>query len=348
MLLKSTASDNDGGISILLRQEMIFLTAFGNIPAALAEVVMALRKKWSDLSERTRWLIVLAGAVEAAVKLAMLIDIRRRRADQIRGPKWLWRPLAFVNFFGPVSYFVIGRRRQPTGASGPRKEAARRRFDRWASSYERDRRSRFNARPQREALAALELREGDRLLDVGCGTGAAVRAAAGVAERAVGADISPEMIRRASELASGLSNVEFVVADSEALPFQDAAFTAVLCTASFHHYPDPTRVLAEMARVLDGGGRLVIADGAADRLPARVVDALLRRLDRSHIRLYRTDELAAMLRNAGFSDVAVTTLYDGGYAIVSGRRLSASPGSPIPTALPLPDRPHPGDRRPPR
>lgn len=103
------------------------------------------------------------------------------------------------------------------------------------------------------------------MLDLGCGTGAAAREAAAAVEHAVGADIAPEMIRRAAELASGLSNVEFVVADSEALPFPDAAFSAVLCTASFHHYPNPRKALAEMARVLDQHGRIVIADGVADR-----------------------------------------------------------------------------------
>ncbi|HMK92383.1 MAG TPA: PLDc N-terminal domain-containing protein [Thermoleophilia bacterium] len=75
---------------------------------------MAARKKWSELSPGTRRLIVVAGAVEAVLKTAMLIDIQRRPADLIRGPKWLWRPLAVVNFFGPVSYFAFGRRRQPS------------------------------------------------------------------------------------------------------------------------------------------------------------------------------------------------------------------------------------------
>jgi ubiquinone/menaquinone biosynthesis C-methylase UbiE len=169
--------------------------------------------------------------------------------------------------------------RESDRPSGERKDAARRKFDRWAGSYERDRRSRFNAKPQRAALAALELASGDRFLDVGCGSGAAVRAAAEVVQRAVGVDISPEMIRRANQLASGASNVEFVVGDSEALPFPDAAFTAVLCTASFHHYPDPARALAEMARVLDDDGRLVIADGVGDLFTARIADAIMRRLD---------------------------------------------------------------------
>jgi ubiquinone/menaquinone biosynthesis C-methylase UbiE len=113
-----------------------------------------------------------------------------------------------------------------------------------------DRRSRFIAKPQREALAALALQPNDRFLDVGCGTGAAVRAAAAIVDRAVGVDISPEMVRRAKELAAELPRAEFVVGDSEHLPFPAGAFTAVLCTSSFHRYSDPRRALAEMARVL--------------------------------------------------------------------------------------------------
>lgn len=205
----------------------------------------------------------------------------------------------------------------------PRKAAARRRFDRWAGSYELDRRSRFNAKPQAEALAALSLQPGDRFLDVGCGTGAAVRTAATIAERAVGADISPEMVGRARELADALPRAEFFVADSERLPFPAGAFTALLCSASFHHYPDPERALAEMARVLAAGGRLAIADGTSDRRASRVADRLLRRFDRSHIRLYRSDELVELAAAAGFTDIAARGLWDGGYAIVTGRRATA-------------------------
>jgi hypothetical protein len=74
------------------------------------EVIMP-KQKWSALSERTRRLIIVAGVAEASLKVAMLIDIKRRPASLIRGPKWLWTPIAFVNFFGPVSYFAFGRRR---------------------------------------------------------------------------------------------------------------------------------------------------------------------------------------------------------------------------------------------
>ena len=201
-----------------------------------------------------------------------------------------------------------------------RKEAARRRFDRWSKTYERDRRSRFNARPQQEALAALNLQHGDRFLDVGCGTGAAVRTAAEVVERSVGADLSPEMIARARELAAGIPAAEFVVSDSESLPFPTAAFTALLCSSSFHHYPNATAALAEMARVLEPGGRIAIADGVGDRLVARVADRILRRVDHSHIRLYGSAELVELVAAAGFTDVATRALLDGGYAIVTGRK----------------------------
>jgi SAM-dependent methyltransferase len=101
----------------------------------------------------------------------------------------------------------------------------------------------------------------------------------------------------------------FVVGDSERLPFPDGTFTAVLCTASFHPYPNPRRALAEIARVLTVDGRLALADGTADL-----------RIARSHVRLYRTSELLAYLDEAGFADVGVCHLWDGGYAIALARR----------------------------
>jgi ubiquinone/menaquinone biosynthesis C-methylase UbiE len=137
-------------------------------------------------------------------------------------------------------------------------------------------------------LAALDLTEDDLLLDVGCGTGAASRAASAVARLVVGVDLSPEMIRRATELAGDVENVRFMVADAEQLPFDDGAFTAVVCSNSFHHYPDPSRAVREMARVLASDGKLVIGDACADLPAARIADAVLRRIEPGHVRLYRS------------------------------------------------------------
>lgn len=75
---------------------------------------MAARRQWSDFSPRSRRLIMAAATAEAGLKAAALIDIKRRPASQIRGPKWLWAVVVIlVNSAGgaPLSYFLFGRRR---------------------------------------------------------------------------------------------------------------------------------------------------------------------------------------------------------------------------------------------
>ena len=67
--------------------------------------------KWSELSQRQRAIIGAAAAAELSLKVAALIDIKRRPADRIRGPKGAWRAAMVVNLLGPLSYFVFGRRR---------------------------------------------------------------------------------------------------------------------------------------------------------------------------------------------------------------------------------------------
>lgn len=71
-------------------------------------------KRWSDLSPRSRRLIVVGASVEGVLKLAALADLVRRPRDQVRGSKPLWAAaIVLVNSFGavPVAYFVRGRRR---------------------------------------------------------------------------------------------------------------------------------------------------------------------------------------------------------------------------------------------
>ncbi len=78
-----------------------------------AEDVMAARRQWSDLSQRTRRLVTIAAVAEGILKLAALIDLKRRPASQIRGPKWLWATaVTVISSAGvvPISYFVVGRR----------------------------------------------------------------------------------------------------------------------------------------------------------------------------------------------------------------------------------------------
>jgi hypothetical protein len=78
---------------------------------------MAASKQWSDLSERNRRLLIAAAIADVTLRIAALIDIKRRPASQIRGRKWAWATaVAIVNSAGilPTSYFVFGRRQPPS------------------------------------------------------------------------------------------------------------------------------------------------------------------------------------------------------------------------------------------
>ena len=82
-------------------------------------------RRWSDLSDRSRRLIIAAATAEAILKTAVLIDLKRRPASQIRGSKRAWIVAGvLVNSagIGPLSYFVFGRRRHAEGvqAAAPR------------------------------------------------------------------------------------------------------------------------------------------------------------------------------------------------------------------------------------
>jgi ubiquinone/menaquinone biosynthesis C-methylase UbiE len=203
---------------------------------------------------------------------------------------------------------------------GATKDGARRWFDRRAGTYEGGVTARWRDPVQRASLEALELGEDDALLDVGCGTGAASRMASTAAKTVVGVDLSGRMIDEAITLAAGLDNVRFQRADAEALPFADRAFTTVLCSNSFHHYPNPTRAVGEMSRVLAAGGRIVIGDACSDLWTARLADLLLRRIEPGHVRLYRSEELGRLVLGSGFSKVQLKRLTGGGFAIVRGVR----------------------------
>jgi hypothetical protein len=69
------------------------------------------RRKWSDLSDRQKTLILTMIAIQISLLLTALADIYRRPAENIRGSKRVWTAISFVNFVGPVSYFLFGRKR---------------------------------------------------------------------------------------------------------------------------------------------------------------------------------------------------------------------------------------------
>jgi 2-polyprenyl-3-methyl-5-hydroxy-6-metoxy-1,4-benzoquinol methylase len=114
-------------------------------------------------------------------------------------------------------------------------------------------------------LGWLDLSPGKTLLDVACGSGGpAMRIAATTGCSVVGIDVHEQAISTANSLAAqrGLTKlVEFRVADAtEQLPFPDACFDAITCIDAINHLPNRRLVIAEWARLLKQGGRLLFTD----------------------------------------------------------------------------------------
>jgi len=114
-------------------------------------------------------------------------------------------------------------------------------------------------------LGWLDLSPGKTLLDVACGSGGpTLRIAATTGCSVVGIDVHEQAISTANSLAAqrGLTKVvEFRVADAtEQLPFPDASFDAITCIDAINHLPNRRRIIAEWARLLKLGGRLLFTD----------------------------------------------------------------------------------------
>jgi len=128
----------------------------------------------------------------------------------------------------------------------------------------------MEGRIRRRIISSAELSPGQRVLDVGCGTGTlAIEAAKAVGPdgRVDGIDPSLEMIARAKSKAQASGQrLHFQEAGIESLPFPDHSFDSVLSSLAFHHFDGPLQQagLAEIHRVLAPGGRLTIIDFAGE------------------------------------------------------------------------------------
>ncbi|MDO8735791.1 MAG: class I SAM-dependent methyltransferase [Thermoleophilia bacterium] len=174
-------------------------------------------------------------------------------------------------------------------------------------------------------VEAADVRPGNHVLDVACGTGTLVgllASCAGPDGRAVGLDFSEEMLEVARQKVR-MEQVEFVQGNAEEMPFEDASFDRVTASLAIHEMNRTGRenALAEMLRVLKPGGLVALAD-------MRRPDTLKTRLGMRIVRLAETDTLTDMwsdglyreMGKAGFQELRRHISGRGFFEVIVGRR----------------------------
>ena len=144
-------------------------------------------------------------------------------------------------------------------------EILRDEFNRWAEDGRGDEMENHHLNITEQTVRQMDLRPGERILDLGCGTGWATRLLARIVGegpdelgQVIGLDVSDEMIRRARAQSKDFENVMYVVGAADRIPWEENYFDKILSIESFYYYPDQERALAELFRVMSPNGKLFI------------------------------------------------------------------------------------------
>jgi ubiquinone/menaquinone biosynthesis C-methylase UbiE len=160
----------------------------------------------------------------------------------------------------------------------------------------------------RETLA---VREDDHVLEIGFGTGRLIAEIAGRARRGLveGIDISDTMTAMASELNKDLiaaGRVKLTLGNFDQADYRDAGFNVVCSANTLYFWPDAKFTAAKILRVLKPGGRLFLGFADRSRLGKSPLAA-------SVFHMYEKDDVAKLLKSAGFSDVTIKSQESGAY-----------------------------------
>jgi len=170
-----------------------------------------------------------------------------------------------------------------------------------------------------DLVREAELRQGERVLDVACGTGIVARLAAdrvGTTGTVAGLDINPGMLAVDRSSSPSSESIEWYEASADSMPLPDESFDAVLCQLSLQFFADQLAALREMLRVLVQGGRMTLSvPGPAAPVFETLTDAMERHISpraagfvRQVFSLYDTTEIEGLIGGVGFRDVEAHSL----------------------------------------
>ena len=179
------------------------------------------------------------------------------------------------------------------------KENSKINFNKQAECYDEKGDGKFVAPMYSEIVNRIMSENPKSVLDVGCGTGnVLMRLMSNEGLNLYGIDISENMIETAKK---NLKNrAELKVGDAEYMPWNDNSFDVIVCNASFHHYPNPEKVLLEMKRVLKDNRTLIIGDPTSPIIIRTLLNIGCKISNKGDYRIYSKKEIESLLIKCGF------------------------------------------------
>lgn len=176
-----------------------------------------------------------------------------------------------------------------------KKQESKAAFNQQAPTYDRDRRGRHARTLYPALLKKLSMTPFQKALDLGCGTGELLKLVlqADRSREIYGLDLSENMLEVARKKLG--ASAALALGDAEHLPFEDAFFDLVYCNDSFHHYPNPEKVLDEVCRVLKPKGVFLMGDLWHPGFARPIINFFMKHNGEGDVKIYSEVELRTLL-----------------------------------------------------
>lgn len=190
-------------------------------------------------------------------------------------------------------------------------------FNVQANTYDVDKTGKHARGQYKYVLNELQQLDFQKILDVGCGTGEILKS---ITERysfaqLYGLDISEEMLKQANDKLKGTATL--ILGDAENITLETNSYDLLLCTDSFHHYPNPQQAISEFYRVLKHGKFLLIADYWKPFPIRQIMNLFISYSNEGDVKIYSKKEIIEFLKQGGFQEIIYKKIQNSGYLVIA-------------------------------